>query len=142
MARYSFSLLLLMLLCGTGCALTHPGAYHRVGKVEYVAKSKETPIEICEDLVDYPYDVIATVDSRAVPDVKAAKAQLLEDLKLNARLVGADAVHRIRRIEVHGHGKMLDNQNPIPGAWKQAYYTHYILRGEAIRKKEDKTDEK
>ncbi|HBF33692.1 TPA: hypothetical protein DDW35_03940 [Candidatus Sumerlaeota bacterium] len=139
MSRYRLSLFLFLttlLLLGAACAIPHAG-YHRIGKVELAAKPKDAPIEVCEDLVTYPYQVVASVDSRPTPKVTAeSKALLLEDLQANARLVGADAVHRIRVLKVHGRSKVPDEKNPIPGSWKQGPYTQYMFRGEAIVKKQ------
>lgn len=107
---------------------------HRIAGANYDPKPVDAPIETFAGKIDRPYENIAVVDSKVYTAKETAqKDQMLEDLRVAARQLGADAIQDVRILPVKHRGMVPDKQVPIPGAVKQGYYRHYFMRGEAVK---------
>ncbi len=71
------------------------------------------------------------------PDPKPAhdamREKMFEDLRVLARELGGDAVHKIRLLSTKERGMIPDNVVPLPGAIRQGYHSLYFLRGDVVR---------
>jgi hypothetical protein len=122
-------LLTMALLCA--CGRPH---VQRIGNAQFVPRTRTAPVEVLENTLNRAYEPVALVDSNQYrADDPTSKTAMTEDLRKRARKVGADAVHKVRILEVSKRGAVHDPLVPIPGAWVQGTYTEHFMRGEAVR---------
>ncbi|MFW6255788.1 MAG: hypothetical protein ACOC54_03125 [Candidatus Sumerlaeota bacterium] len=123
----------LILIITTGTACRH-SRIHRLDGTDYPPKASDAPIDTYDTRLDRPYEAVAILDSIRMDNFTPEnQLRMRENLKEMARELGADAVHDIRSLEVKKRGAVSDEVVPIPGAWRQARYKRYFLRGEAVR---------
>jgi hypothetical protein len=115
---------------------------HRLDGTKYKPKPRNADITIYAGKIDRPHVKIAIIDSETFPDKSdATKLKQLEQLKMAARKLGADAVEDVRLLTQKARGYVVDERVPLP-AWKQGEYELYFLRGVAIRFTEETSSEK
>lgn len=90
------------------------------------------PIEIFAGRVQRPHFEIAIIESQAydIDDEITREAQL-EQLRVKARQLGADAVDELRILAKEVDGYTIDERAPAP-AFKQGEYPLFFMRGRAV----------
>jgi hypothetical protein len=122
-------LLAMALLCD--CGRPH---VQRIGNTQFPPRPRNAPVEVVENTLNRAYEPVALIDSNQYrADDPTSKTAMTEDLRKRARKVGADAVHKVRILEVSKRGAVHDPLVPIPGAWVQGTYKEHFMRGEAVR---------
>ncbi|MBN1517862.1 hypothetical protein JXA32_14955 [Candidatus Sumerlaeota bacterium] len=114
----------------TGCA--RPGRALLTHK-EYPSKSKSAPIDVY--IGRYPGERIplAVVNSVSLPEKDTiAKANMVENLRKQARKLGGDAVEDIRLLPREVRSYVTDENTPFR-SWRQGTSYTYLLRGTVIR---------
>ena len=128
-AAMAVLLLAMTLLCG--CGRPH---VQRIGDAQFPPRPRNAPVEVVENTLNRAYEPVALIDSNQYrADDPTSKTAMTEDLRKRARKVGANAVHKVRILEVSKRGAVHDPLVPIPGAWVQGTYTEHFMRGEAVR---------
>ena len=128
-----FPVWLVLLATALLCACGRPHV-QQIGGAQFPARPRNAPVEVVENTLARVYEPVAVIDSNQYRgDDPTSKTAMTENLRRRARKVGADAVHKVRVLEVSKRGAIHDPVVPIPGAWVQGDYKEYFMRGEAVR---------
>jgi len=104
----------------------------KISDERYTRRPSMYPIEIFVGEVDIPHRRIAVIESRSYDiDSPVTREEQLEELKREARYIGADAVQELRILAKKAKGYTTDERSPIP-SWKQGEYPLFFMRGTAI----------
>ncbi len=119
---------------------------HRLTDVDYAPLSAHATVALVENKIsDRDYTPIAIVDSfryEVGKDGPSAqqRERMMDELRVLAREVGADAVHKVRILPVRVRGFVDDENVPIENAWRPGYRDFNFMRGEAVIYMEEKND--
>ena len=120
----------LLLAAATGCETSR---VHRLTPEVFPPTASEESIKLFVNQVRRPHIRIAHIQSTADisrdPEVRRAQ---LEQLRAEARALGADAVMDIQQLQNRVRGMVIDERVPFR-AYRQGNYELYFLRGTAIR---------
>ncbi len=111
---------------------------HRLTDVKYTPLEANAAVALSEEkIAERDYTPIAIVDSfryAVSPDGPSPKQRerMMEELRVLARELGADAVHKVRTLPVRVRGFVGDENVPIENAWRPGYRDFNIMRGEAV----------
>ena len=118
------------ILLATGCST--PGVEMLTEK-HYAPRAASYPVELYQGTVETPHDEIAKLDSVGVEFVTTdTRALLVEDLRVRARRLGADAVTNVAMLMRPERGWISDPQTPFR-SWRQGWTDLHFLRGTAVR---------
>lgn len=104
----------------------------KLDNTSYPRRPSIYPIDIYIGDVGQPHRDIAVIESTAYAhDDEEGRRKQIEELKKEARRLGADAVQDVRILDKKVSGYTVDERVPIP-AWKQGDYVLYFMRGKAV----------
>lgn len=129
--RLPVFLIVAALVASLGACATGPRT-KRLTKQQFTPRPSIYPIEMFAGRVVRPYTEIALIESQSydIDDEITREAQL-EQLKVKARELGADAVDNLRILAKQVRGYTIDERAPAP-AFKQGQYPLFFMRGRAI----------
>ncbi|CAN5454894.1 hypothetical protein BH09SUM1_BH09SUM1_19180 [soil metagenome] len=129
MMRISALLLAVSILC-SGCGVKHR---YMLTDQKFAPTASNEEIKLFVNEVKRPHIEIAYVQSTPNREKDTmTRRQQLEELQVEARKVGADAVMGVRQLNNQVRGAVIDEAVPFR-SYRQGQYKLYFLRGTAIK---------
>jgi len=120
---------ILLVICWTGCGGPR---MKKLDETNYRRRPAKYPIDVYVGQVPQTHRDLAVIESTAyATNDDPVLIKQKEELKREARDIGADAVEDVRVLKKEIKGYTIDERTPF-NSWKQGEYPLYFLRGTAI----------
>jgi hypothetical protein len=124
--------ILILVICSVFMWGCNTASVQRISPEKFSPKPPDADVEMFVGTITRENIPIAILNSRHFSDQsEESKKEMLANLKVLAREIGADAVMEIRILPKRFEGMVVDDKPPIP-AWKPGNYYGYFMRGKAI----------